>query len=78
MAILSPDCCASTLIEEAVREPLAGLGKPEPPLGNPSGYGSRRIDDTHRRVYRATEAELVVIACRFTLRLNRVASPSRR
>jgi toxin YoeB len=33
--------------------------------GDLSGYWSRRIDDTNRLVYRATETELVVIACRF-------------
>lgn len=55
----------NALIEEAAREPLAGLGKPEPLRGNLSGYWSRRIDDTHRLVYRATDEELVVIACRF-------------
>lgn len=55
----------NALIEDAAREPFAGLGKPEPLRGNLSGYWSRRIDDTHRLVYRATEEELVVIACRF-------------
>lgn len=54
-----------TLIEAAARDPFAGLGKPEPLVGNLSGYWSRRIDGAHRLVYRATDAELVVIACRF-------------
>ena len=55
----------NALIEDAAREPFTGLGKPEPLRGNLSGYWSRRIDDTHRLVYRATDEELVVIACRF-------------
>ena len=55
----------NALIGDAAREPFAGLGKPEPLRGNLSGYWSRRIDDTHRLVYRATDEELVVIACRF-------------
>lgn len=55
----------NTLIEAAAREPFAGLGKPEPLVGNLAGYWSRRIDGAHRLVYRATDAELVVIACRF-------------
>lgn len=55
----------TALIEDAARAPFAGLGKPEPLRGNPSGYWSRRIDDTHRLVYRATDEELVIIACRF-------------
>jgi len=32
---------------------------------NLAGYWSRRIDGAHRLVYRATDAELVVIAGRF-------------
>jgi len=55
----------NTLIEAAAREPFAGLGKPESLVGNLAGYWSRRIDGAHRLVYRATEVELVVIACRF-------------
>jgi toxin YoeB len=55
----------NALIEDAARAPFAGLGKPEPLRGNLSGYWSRRIDDAHRLVYRATDEELVVIACRF-------------
>ena len=50
---------------DAAREPFAGIGKPEPLRGNLSRYWSRRIDETHRLVYRATDTELVVIACRF-------------
>lgn len=55
----------NTLIHAAAREPFAGLGKPEPLVGNLAGYWSRRIDGAHRLVYRATDTELVVIACRF-------------
>ena len=55
----------NTLFTDAAREPLEGIGKPEPLRGNLSGYWSRRIDDTHRLVYRATDTELVIIACRF-------------
>ena len=55
----------STLITDAAREPFAGIGKPEPLRGSLSGYWSRRIDETHRLVYRATDTELVIIACRF-------------
>jgi toxin YoeB len=53
------------LINAAIREPFSGIGKPEPLRGNLSGYWSRRIDDTHRLVYRVTDTELVIIACRF-------------
>lgn len=53
------------LITAAARDPFAGIGKPEPLRGELSGYWSRRIDDSNRLVYRATDAELVIIACRF-------------
>jgi toxin YoeB len=52
------------LIEAARREPSTGIGKPEPLLGNLAGYWSRRIDDTHRLVYAADDADFDVIACR--------------
>ena len=55
----------NALIQDAMRDPFAGIGKPEPLRGNLSGYWSRRIDDTHRLVYRATESTLVILACRF-------------
>ena len=54
----------NTLIEAARRKPCAGIGKPEPLLGNLEGYWSRRIDETHRLVYAADDADLDVIACR--------------
>lgn len=44
-----------------------GLGLPEPMKGNLSGYWSRRIDQTHRLVYRVrgtSEKSLEIIACR--------------
>jgi toxin YoeB len=53
------------LISAAARDPFEGVGKPEPLRGDLSGYWSRRIDDTNRLVYRANDAELVIIACRF-------------
>ena len=55
----------NALITEATRDPFRGVGKPEPLRGHLSGYSSRRIDDTHRLVYRATDTDLVIIACRF-------------
>jgi toxin YoeB len=53
------------LIEAAARDPFAGIGKPEPLVGNLSGYWSRRIDETNRLVYRAADEALVVIGCRY-------------
>ena len=55
----------NSLITASARDPFAGIGKPEPLRGDLSGYWSRRIDEAHRLVYRVTDADLVIIACRF-------------
>ena len=55
----------NALLQEVVRNPFEGTGKPEPLLGNLAGYWSRRIDPTHRLVYRASDEDVVVIACRY-------------
>jgi len=55
----------NSLITAAARDPFAGIGKPEPLRGELSGYWSRRIDESNRLVYRANDAELVIIACGF-------------
>jgi toxin YoeB len=53
------------LIEESLRSPFEGIGKPEPLKENLTGFWSRRIDDTHRLVYAVTEEFLTIIACRY-------------
>ena len=53
------------LINAAARDPLGGIGKPEPLRGDLSGYWSRRIAEVNRLVYRATDSEIVIVACRF-------------
>jgi len=53
------------LIEECLREPFAGIGKPESLKENLSGFWSRRIDDTNRLIYRVDGEDLVIIACRY-------------
>ena len=53
------------LINAAARDPFVGIGKPEPLRGDLSGYWSRRIDELNRLVYRATDSEIVIVACRF-------------
>lgn len=53
------------LISAAARDPFVGIGKPEPLRGDLSGYWSRRIDEVNRLVYRATDGEIVIVACRF-------------
>jgi toxin YoeB len=53
------------LIEEAVRDPGEGVGKPERLSGDLSGCWSRRIDQEHRLVYTFVDGELVVISARY-------------
>lgn len=57
------------LIEECMRHPFRGTGKPEPLGGNLSGWWSRRINREHRLVYRASgagEAQALEVAqCRY-------------
>lgn len=55
----------NSLITESLRDPFNGIGKPEPLRNDLSGFYSRRIDETNRLVYQATDSELMVIACRF-------------
>ena len=42
----------NTLIEDTVRSPFSGIGKPEPLVGNYKGFWSRRITQEHRFIYR--------------------------
>ncbi|WP_444922701.1 Txe/YoeB family addiction module toxin (plasmid) [Microbulbifer sp. DLAB2-AF] len=53
------------LINEAMRSPFKGTGKPEPLVGNLSGYWSRRIDKANRLVYSFEDGELTIISCRY-------------
>ena len=59
----------NSLLDECVRHPFTGTGKPEPLSGNLKGWWSRRIDQEHRLVYRVSgsgEAQAVEVAqCRY-------------
>jgi toxin YoeB len=55
----------NNLIKDCLREPFAGIGKPEPLKENLSGLWSRRIDDVNRLVYLMDSGDLVIIACRY-------------
>ena len=52
------------LIRDIERNPFEGLGKPEPLKENLSGWWSRRINDTHRIVYRVEKGNLEIAQCR--------------
>jgi toxin YoeB len=53
------------LVKECGRGGSEGLGKAEALRGELSGYYSRRIDQKHRLIYRATKSQLVIVACRY-------------
>jgi len=55
----------NNLISNTIRNPFSGIGKPEPLKSNLSGYWSRRIDDTHRFVYKYENNNITIISCRF-------------
>ena len=52
------------LISDALRDPFAGVGKPEPLKHILSGAWSRRIDDTNRLVYFVTDDHIVILRAR--------------
>ena len=57
------------LIEQSLRMPFKGIGKPEPLMGDLKGWWSRRITQEHRLVYRVSgtgdSQSLEIAACRF-------------
>lgn len=53
------------VIEDTLRHPTSGLGKPEQLRGNLSGFWSRRITQEHRLVYAVEKSQIVIISCRF-------------
>ncbi len=53
------------LIQEIIRNPHEGIGKPEPLKHNLSGYWSRRITEDHRIVYKALDSEVVFVQLRY-------------
>jgi len=53
------------LLEATLRDPFAGIGKPESLRHALAGYWSRRIDAEHRLVYAVAGDDLVVLQVRF-------------
>lgn len=54
----------NTLIKDIERTSFTGIGKPEPLKGDLSGFWSRRIDDTHRLVYRVRGDTIEIVSCK--------------
>ncbi|MFT4163789.1 MAG: Txe/YoeB family addiction module toxin [Microlunatus sp.] len=53
------------LLDDALRDPTSGIGKPEPLRHMFSGAWSRRITDEHRLVYLVDGEDVVVMQARF-------------
>ena len=53
------------LIKEIKRNPFEGIGKPEPLKHALSGYRSRRINDEHRIVYKASADSILIAQLRY-------------
>ena len=55
----------NALMQDAMRQPFDGIGKPEPLRENLSGFWSRRIDDVNRIVYAVDGRDLAIVSCRY-------------
>ncbi|HEY4022743.1 MAG TPA: Txe/YoeB family addiction module toxin [Pseudonocardiaceae bacterium] len=53
------------LIENVLRDPFEGIGKPEPLKYQLPGAWSRRIDDEHRLVYIVGNDEIIILSARY-------------
>jgi len=53
------------LIQDILRSPFEGIGKPEPLKHALAGYWSRRINDEHRLVYKVDSDAVLIAQCRY-------------
>lgn len=53
------------LIDDMLREPFSGIGKPEPLKYGIAGAWSRRITDEHRLVHRVQDDDLLLLQARY-------------
>ena len=53
------------LLKDIERNGNEGMGKPEPLVGNLSGYWSRRINEKDRLIYRTDATNIYILACRY-------------
>lgn len=54
----------NTLIEDTLRHPTEGIGKPEPLKHELTGAWSRRITSEHRLVYVFDAETLTILSCK--------------
>lgn len=53
------------LIDDILRDPFTGIGKPEPLKHLLAGAWSRRITDEHRLVYLVHDEEIIILQARY-------------
>ena len=53
------------LIEECIRNPFGGMGKPEALKHEFAGCWSRRITQEHRLVYKVEGGRCLILQCRY-------------
>ena len=53
------------LIEDVSGNGNNGIGKPEPLVGEFSGFWSRRIDEINRLVYKTDSQNIYILSCRY-------------
>lgn len=53
------------LIDDVLRDPFEGIGKPEPLRHQYAGCWARRISDEHRLVYRVDGDNIVILQARY-------------
>lgn len=53
------------LLDDIDRNGNEGIGKPEPLIGNLSGFWSRRINDKDRLIYKVEGDNIYILACRY-------------
>ena len=56
---------ALQLVEDVLRTPFAGIGKPEPLMYALAGCWSRRLTQEHRLVYRASGGRIDFLQARY-------------
>jgi len=56
---------ALTILEAILRDPLSGIGKPEPLKNLPAGTWSRRLTEEHRIVYLVSAGRVDFLQARY-------------
>ncbi|MFP5528665.1 Txe/YoeB family addiction module toxin [Peptococcus simiae] len=55
----------NALLADIERNGHEGIGKPEPLRGTLSGFWSRRINEKDRLIYRISDDNIDILACRY-------------